>query len=222
MEPFDKSPELSREDWQTADRFHILWYRKMCFERPTFMGIRCIKNPFDLWIYQELIHRTRPDLIIETGSFEGGSALYLSCMQQLFLGKGRVITIDLDPKWSPLVIDNPDIITIKGDSTSREVLDRVIEYHQRCQVCMVILDSDHHKEHVFREMVLWGPLVTKGSYLIVEDGNVNGHPVWEDYGPGPFEAIEQFLTLHSEFEAVRELEQKFYFSFVVKGFLKRV
>ena len=220
--PFDKDPQLTDEQRQVVERFHTVWYRKECFTRPTFLGVRCIKNPFDLWIYQELIYKIRPDLIVETGSFEGGSALYLSAIQQICLGQGTVITIDLRPEWPPSVVGNPHIVTVEGDSTSQEVLDGVAECRRNSKTCMVILDSDHQKGHVLKEMSLYGPFVTEGSYLIVEDGNINGHPVWEGYGPGPLEAIEAFLPHHPEFEPDQDLEQKFLFTFAVKGFLRRV
>ena len=224
MESVDESPELNPEERQIVDQFHALWYTKMCYARPKFKGIRCIKNPFDLWIYQELIYQIRPDLIIETGSYEGGSAVFFHHMQQCFMGagKGRVITIDQEPKWTSPIIDNPDIVPIMGDSTSSEVFERVLKYHDKCKACMVIIDSDHSKVHVLNEMERYGPLVTKGSYFIIEDGNINGHPILPDYGPGPFEAIEEFLPNHPEFEPDLNLERKFLFTFAVKGFLKRL
>ena len=71
---------------------------------------------------------------------------------------------------------------------------------------MVVLDSDHARDHVLKEMEIYGPLVTAGQYMIVEDGNINGHPAYPDFGPGPWEAIDEFLPRHPEFEADRSRE----------------
>jgi cephalosporin hydroxylase len=84
----------------------------------------------------------------------------------------------------------------------------------------VILDSDHERDHVLNELRLYAPLVSAGSYLIVEDSNVNGHPVVSDFGPGPAEAVEQFLAETEEFEVDRSRE-KFFLTFNPSGYLRK-
>ena len=69
------------------------------------------------------------------------------------------------------------------------MLERVTAFAQDAERVMVILDSDHSRDHVLRELELYAPLVTKGCYLVVEDTNVNGHPVVPGFGPGPMEAL---------------------------------
>jgi cephalosporin hydroxylase len=85
---------------------------------------------------------------------------------------------------------------------------------------MVILDSDHQKDHVLSELLLYSPFVTQGSYLIVEDTNLNGSPVAKDFGPGPGEAVKEFLSGNDQFCADRKRE-KFLISANPGGYLKR-
>src|SRR5437870_1955675 len=84
---------------EVARQFHALWYfgpsGKPPWETMTWMGVPALKCPFDTWIYQEIIHRTRPQVIIETGSRYGGSALFMANMLDLVGGEGQVLSIDI-------------------------------------------------------------------------------------------------------------------------------
>jgi cephalosporin hydroxylase len=86
---------------------------------------------------------------------------------------------------------------------------------------MVVLDSDHTRDHVLAELRAYKDLVSLGCYLVVEDSCINGHPVVPQYGPGPMEAIELFLQECDWFEIDRERE-KFFLTFNPSGYLKRV
>ncbi|MFK4426337.1 cephalosporin hydroxylase [Bacillus sp. RC51] len=88
-------------------------------------------------------------------------------------------------------------------------------------VILVILDSDHSKEHVLKELQLYKSIVTTGSYMIVEDTCINGNPILPDWGPGPMEAVEEFLTKNNNF-IVDETRHKFFISFNPNGFLKKI
>ncbi len=85
---------------------------------------------------------------------------------------------------------------------------------------MVVLDSDHSAAHVGKELEIYAPLVTPGCYMVVEDTNVNGHPISPDFGPGPWEAVEAFLSRRTDFVADGSRE-KFILTFNPRGFLRR-
>jgi cephalosporin hydroxylase len=108
-----------------------------------------------------------------------------------------------------------------GSSTDDKIVRHVKEQISQTDKVMVILDSDHHKEHVLKELRIYGPLVTRGNYLIVEDSNLNGHPVHQDHGPGPMEAIEEFLIGNKEF-VVDAKREKFRLTFNPRGYLLKV
>lgn len=173
-----------------------------------WLGTPIQKFPTDLWIYQELIYKLRPDLIIETGTLYGGSALFLATILDA-VKHGRVISVDINDEPDPEVPRpiHHRLRYIKGSSTDEIVLLKLQEEAAGLDTVMVILDSDHSKEHVLAEIVSLKDLVTPGSYLIVEDTNINGHPVFPDFGPGPMEAVQEFLWENDEFTVDTSLER---------------
>jgi cephalosporin hydroxylase len=157
-------------------------------------------------------------LIIETGTANGGSSLYMASIMDLLNYNGEIITIDVNQ-----VENRPEhkrINYLHGFSTSQEIVDQVKKYAEGKNKILVILDSDHSKKNVLEELRIYNKFVTKGSYLIVEDSNVNGHPTCPEFGPGPWEAIDAFLNENNEFEIDKDKE-KFYFTFNPNGYLRK-
>jgi cephalosporin hydroxylase len=183
-----------------------------------WLGARAVKLPADMWIYQELFWEVKPDVVIETGTMFGGSAYYMATLFDL-LDHGRIVSIDIEAQPDRPVHER--ITYVHGSSVDAAVLAAVMEPVPSGATVMVILDSDHSRDHVLAELDVWAPHVTVGSYLIVEDGNVNGHPVLPKYGPGPTEALDRWLPSHPEFEVDRTRE-KFMHTFNPGGYLKRV
>jgi cephalosporin hydroxylase len=181
------------------------------------MGVQTQKCPLDLWIYQEILHEIRPDLIVECGTARGGSALYLASMCEI-LGRGEVLTIDIEA--SDTRPSHPRIRYLHGSSTDPTIIADVAAVCEAKTTVMVILDSDHSARHVLAELRAYGPLVTAGSYVIVEDTNVNGHPVLPTHGPGPMEAVDAFMSETSGFQRDRARE-KLLLTFNPKGYLRR-
>lgn len=211
FDPHGDVTQAFHREYFDARQFNLTW-------RNTYwLGHAILKCPLDLWLYQEILHRLRPAVIVETGTAFGGSALYLASMCDL-IGTGRVITIDIDDRPGRPV--HPRIQYVTASSTSPETLSLVTREIAGQGPVLVILDSDHRMEHVRAELELYHPLVTPGSYLIVEDTNLNGHPVEPKHGPGPMEAMESFLPGHPEFAHDTEMD-KFLLSFNPKGFLRR-
>jgi len=163
-----------------------------------YRGVRILKFPSDLWNYQEIFTEHRIEWVLEAGTRHGGSAVYFADLLRLNGSRGRVISIDVD-RQANMVGEYPGIDFLHGDSASPEMVARVTEMlpAQRGNL-FLILDSDHSKQHVRRELDAWVPFLRKGDYLVVEDGCVNGHPVRPDFGPGPYEAIMEFLAAHPD------------------------
>lgn len=201
------------------DAFHRLYYdsQKTTWKQTFWLGRTVRKCPLDLWAYQEILAETRPDLIVETGTYVGGSAYYLATVCDL-VGRGKIVTIDVDKHGGRP--RHRRITYIHGSSVDGGVVDRVRRRARRARRVMVVLDSDHSRDHVRRELELYAPLVTPGCYLVVEDTNINGHPVSPGFGPGPMEAVTDFLETTDEFEVDRGRE-KLLLTFNPSGYLRR-
>lgn len=205
-----------------SDQFHLMYYDSFLFGKTwaesTWMGVHIKKLPFDTWMYQEILYSLKPDLIIECGTYKGGSAFYMATLCDL-IGSGEVLTIDIvDFPDKP---QHPRIKYLTGSTLDQEILHQVEAHASGKNTIMVILDDDHTCDHVLKEMRIYNKFVTKGSYMIVEDSNVNGHPVYPEFGPGPYEAIEAFMKESDAFVVDKSME-KYYITFNPNGYLKRV
>jgi cephalosporin hydroxylase len=215
-----EQPSMSSAETEVVRQFHDLYYRLWSAGADTinlsWLGHELLKCPLDLWIYQELLVRARPDFVVETGTWRGGSALYFATLFDL-LGHGRVITVDIEAQ--PNRPAHSRIRYITGSSVDTTVIAQVREAvggHR----AMVVLDSDHHGDHVYEEILAYSPLVQMGDYLIVEDTNINGHPALPDFGPGPMEAVDKFLSENDEFVIDQRCE-RFLMTLNPRGYLRR-
>ena len=136
--------------------------------------------------------------------------------------EGRVITIDIEDLSSEarnLPIANQKVEFILGSSTDPEIINRLTEEVSGKKV-LGILDSLHQTDHVYQELILYSPLISVDSYIIVQDTNVNGHPVFFQHGPGPLEAVEQFLSGVDNFQ-IDKSRERLLFTMHPDGYLKR-
>jgi cephalosporin hydroxylase len=182
-----------------------------------WLGTQAVKYPTDMWVYQELIARLRPQLVVETGTYRGGSARYLASILDM-LGEGRLVSIDISDNQPPAHLR---VTYLLGSSVSEEILVQVRELAADAEQVLVILDSDHARDHVLAELRAYSELVPVGGYLIVEDTNVNGHPVLPQHGAGPYEAVHAFLHENRDFVVDSSCE-KFFITANPDGFLRRV
>lgn len=202
---FRKPPRpLSADDRRIVEDFHRLYYRLWNLSAGTgtidlsWMGFHTLKCPMDMWTYQEILFETRPDVIVECGTRFGGSTAYLAALCDL-LDRGRILSIDIDARDGRPA--HARIRYLHGSSVDPAIVRTVRDAVQSGERVMVILDSDHARDHVRAELEAYHALVTPGCYLVVEDTNVNGHPAYPEHGPGPMEAVQDFLAGHPEFGA---------------------
>jgi cephalosporin hydroxylase len=215
----------ARDSLSIPNAYHEWYYNNLVWQNVRWLGIPIFKAPTDVWLYQEIIAELRPELIIEFGSYQGGSAAFFSDMQQLLGIDGRVISVDTDlSRVSDVARSRKGITFVEDSSTSdcvKSLLQETIN-SQKPKRVFAILDSDHSQRHVYEEMCLLRDVLRPADYLVVEDGNVNGHPVLPHWGPGPYEAMEQYShDFPDDYSRDLATEYKFGFTFATRGFLIR-
>ena len=207
-----------------ADRYRWL-------HQASWMGEPLLNLPQDMFAIQEIVYKTRPDFIIETGVAWGGSLLFNASMLELCKGK-KVIGIDIFiPKNLKKRLQNnkklfKKIKLIEADSTQKRTLQAVKSIVGRSKKVMVILDSYHTENHVLKELNLYSLLVGKGNYLICADTIVEKIPEQihrkREWGPGnnPATAVKKFLQVNKRFVPDPSFERKLLLTCHPGGFLR--
>jgi cephalosporin hydroxylase len=220
-----RSGRNSISDEEIVRRYTILMLGGPAIYNLTWLGIPTGQNPNDVWIIQEIIAEVRPDFIVETGTAKGGSSAIWAMIQREVNATGRVISIDIRDvverkKLSPSLRDRIDFVV--GSSVDPRVVS-LVEGKIKGKTVLVILDSAHDRSHVLKELMAYAPMVSVGSYVVVQDTNINGHPIVivNEPGPGPMEAVEDFLAVNSSFRADRSRE-KLLFTAHPGGYLRRL
>lgn len=210
-------------DERVATAFFRQYYRKRIHRTTFWFGVPIQQTPTDMWMIQQIIAELRPDFLIETGTFKGGSALYYASVVQGLGLPTRIVTVDIEDQLGAArehAVFRDRVIPLIGDSVGPGTVRRVADIVGG-RPAMVLLDSWHRKDHVLKELALYADFVPVGGYMIVFDTDLNGHPVRPEYGPGPMEAVEEFLRTDGRFvsDATRE---RFLLTMCPKGYLKRV
>lgn len=224
----DQELKAKSVDWMLhADRYKYTY-------NFSWMGRPIIKYPQDIVIMQELIWRVQPDLIIETGIAHGGSIIFSSSMMELLGNGGKVIAVDIDIRAHNRaeIEKHPmyrNITMLEGSSVDENIVRQISEYAKNFKKVMVVLDSNHSHEHVYRELELYTPLVSVDSYILLPDtfveffpkGYVTDRP-W-DVGNNPYTAMEAFLKTTTDFVKDETITDKLLITEALGGgYLKRI
>lgn len=220
----DKLQALSRA-WLEEVTRHRYTYNFSWLGRPV------IQLPQDLLAVQELIWQARPDLVVETGIAHGGSLIHSASVLELLGGDRLVVGVDVDIRAHnrraieahPL---SRRIRLLEGSSTDERVAAAVSEHARGRSSVLVILDSDHTHAHVRRELDLYAPLVTRGSYLVVFDTLIEDLPAelfagrrWGK-GNNPKTAVWDFLTTTRRFEIDARIPARLLLTCAPDGYLR--
>jgi cephalosporin hydroxylase len=204
----------------------------------SWMGRPIIQYPQDLVAVQEIIWDVKPDLIIETGVAHGGSAVFFASLLELNAQCGGpknaevwCVEIDLRTHNREALVAHPMYPRLRifdGSSVDEKIASVIAEKAATCQRIMVILDSNHTHEHVLRELNLYAPLVSVGSYCVVFDTVIEDLDgvefVDRPWGKGdnPKTAVAEFMRTNSDFIVDYAIDEKLLISVAPGGYLKRV
>lgn len=211
----DRDGEVERLQLYSPGAFAILsqhwlkvaWSQKH-FYTFTWLGRPIIQLPEDLIRVQEVVYQLRPDVIVETGIAHGGSLVFYASLCSL-MGHGKVVGVDVEIRpHNRKAFDEhplrPFISLVEGSSTDPAIVSQVQAMIGPEDRVLVVLDSNHTYAHVAAELRAYAPLVTPGSYLIVQDGLMRdladvprGKPSWSTDNPA--RAAEEFVAEHPEF-----------------------
>lgn len=192
---------------QMRDLCNIIYGQKGPAKKGMWRGVRALKYPTDLMLYSEMIFENKPDFIIETGTRYGGSALFFADCCRL-VNKGKVISVEISEDYEPP--KHARLTTIKGDSVSEEVVEQIAKTVEGKSV-MIILDSDHSPQHIYKELKAYAPLLQVGDYIIAEDL----------YALDGTVGVFKFLEKNPDFKRVKEIE-KYGIHAAAGGFIQRV
>ena len=241
MDPLEQFEQEKKENIQKLGEHPGLWedacrlMQEMGKDKYTYnfswMGRPIIQLPQDIVAMQEIIWNVQPDLIIETGIAWGGSLVFYASILELVGNNGQVLGIDIDIREhnKKAIHEHPmskRILTIEGSSVDPEVLEQVRRIAGTKKNVLVVLDSSHTHKHVLRELGLYSPFVSKGSYLVVYDTVIEDVPsdFGRPWGKGnnPKTAVWEFLKTNHRFQIDKEIQYKLLFTVAPDGYLRCV
>jgi cephalosporin hydroxylase/predicted O-methyltransferase YrrM len=215
LDALPEQPSPIPEELRTA--FLEAFWRSHAWRHTTWLGRPVATPPTDLVAYQELLTRVRPAWVVETGT-DGGRALFLASICEL-LGHGQVLSVH--PGASDDLPAHPRLTHLSADPASASTAGQLRDVVGDPPHALVVLGSGGGRQQVLAEFRVCAPLVPVGSYVVVEETIVNGHPVWPSFGPGPAEAVKHILAARTDFAVDPDLE-RWGLTFNPQGFLQRV
>lgn len=220
--PKVKEPAYAQKYSMSVADWMIHHQEKIVFEKVRWMGIPTLKNVLDCWIYQEIIWDVKPDVLIELGSYAGGSTMFF-CHLFDILGNGQVLSLDRIRTFYQA--KHPRLTDITGDCSDPAIVAQVGRFCAGKKV-MAIHDADHSRQAVLRDLRLYADFISVDSYFIVEDGVVDvfdprasAQLGWSE--PGPLAAVRAFLAEDGRF-VDDESRERYLITYNPSSWLKRV
>lgn len=208
-----------------CENYHHWYWKTEVHDRVTWRGVKTLKLVSDMWLYQEIIEKLQPSLIIEFGIFEGGSTLFFNDLLKNMGGNRTHLAVDISlGNCNAKVSQLTNVHFMECSSAHESVAQKISELRAAFPgPVFCILDSDHTKAHVLAEMELLRPLLVKNDYLVIEDSNLGGQPVAGEWiNNSPFDARADYMAKYPhDYSYDTVTEEKFGLTYSPKGFLIR-
>ena len=216
LDRYDMFPHIEDRLTMTMREWLIFHYT-MHRHYTKYLDRKILKTPFDWIVLGDIIQDTRPEVIIEIGSYEGGSTLWMANLLDAMQVPGKIIGIDVRP--TPVEVQHPRIKWVIGDCTDSQIVSQV---EQLCdgKRGMVIEDSDH-KYHVTKAILdVYERFVAPDCYFVVEDTIVEfiDMPPF----PGPLKAVKEFIASHGDTFVIDRSREKYIITHNPMGYLLRI
>lgn len=192
-------------------------------------GIPFRKFAVERVLYPCLIDELQPGTIIETGSYRGGSAVWLAdvaaCHREDGLAPTKVVGIDLcldniHPNAKKFQEKNPGIVTFVSANSKDLAEGLTPDLLATCPKPWLIIEDCHY---FFKEQLdFFHSVMSKGDYLIVEDCNSEHIKYWEENWPDKVEmqhqsckpgVLTKFMESHSEYRVDSYYQDAFAYNF---------
>lgn len=216
LDRYDTFPHIEDRLSMTL-REWLLFHYTMHRHYTRYHGLKMLKTPFDWIVLGDIIQDTCPEIIIEIGCFEGGSALWMAHLLDSMNSPAKIIGVDIQP--TPTPVAHPRIQWVIGDCTDEKVIKKV---EKRCdgKRGLVIEDSDH-KYHTTKAILEnYAPFVAPGCYFLVEDTIVDCLQV--PPFPGPLKAVQEFMETRQDTFVIDRAREKYILTHNPMGYLLRV
>lgn len=217
-----------------------------------YLGVEIWQNPFDMWVFQQMITELKPDVIVETGTAHAGSTLFFATILEKINPDARIITIDINPEIDKNIskarsypVFNRMVSLIKGDSVSANTIIQIHALIDKAKqdksetnelagsqelVVLVTLDSLHSAKHVLKELQLYSQFVSPGSYIVVQDTIIDQKKKYFDWFVAPWAEDSEAGPAQATRTFLKQNQdfqsdnqwEKYYFTFYPGGFLKRI
>ncbi|MBW2148404.1 MAG: hypothetical protein JRG73_10380 [Deltaproteobacteria bacterium] len=216
LDRYDMFPHI--ENCMTMTIREWMYFHNVMHRHYTrWMDRKVLKPPFDWVVLGDIIQDTKPEVIIEIGSYEGGCALWMANLLDAMDSRAQVIGIDVID--TPTKVQHPRITSLIGDCLAPEILERV-EHLSAGRKGMVIEDSDHKYVTTRRILEKYHKFVAKDCYFVVEDTIVefmNVPPF-----PGPLRAVKEFVKAHEDSFVIDRSREKYILTYNPMGYLLKI
>ena len=130
-------------------------------------GLTLMKDPMTLSIYMMMIQDIKPKTILEFGTYDGGSALWMEDIIKSLLLDCKIHTFDINPDRVKLPEDSKIKYHELDNRKINDFIDQSRELFENMESPILIIEDSHvNVDEVVKSI---DPFLKSGDYLVIED-----------------------------------------------------